>query len=575
MEETQKVLADALEYHKNGEADKAEACYKELIERKVYDKRIFVNLAAIIRSQGNPQDAAKVANDGLRLTDSDSPILLNTLANCLRDLKRYEEAINMYRRAIKGAPDYFDPKFSITVCLWEAGYKTLSDLALRSMVAHYGFDNKLLINHLIVREVEKATDENRYINSKLGEILEKIDRDREEMDNQALPHHWFTLSQICLSNNKLGESIKYFHKAKYQLQKTHEVSSSSHYKEKADLLNTVSSWNFGCQLIRHGEFELGWKLYDYGLRTPADGKQRWQRSLYKPFSFTKIKLWKGEGLKNKRLLLLGEQGIGDSMMFITLIPVLQKEGAKITLVVPDRLKEIYKRSFTTIQVITDDECRKKAPKPEAFDYQCPLGSIVQHRFSKLEDFKNKSFKLKADKNKVFELRKKYLKGSDYKLIGISWQGGGTKERINSKSIKLKELLLELKKYKIKIVSLQYGDDAEAVKEHAEKLNVDFVDDESIQATKNMNAWLNQVDSCDGIISIANTTIHGAGGLKKPTLCLLGNKSDWRWLADREQKNSYWYPDVEIAWQDELTSKWDSALGLIGPWLKKNKLIETA
>ena len=87
MEETQKVLADALEYHKNGEADKAEACYKELIERKVYDKRIFVNLAAIIRSQGNPQDAAKVANDGLRLTDSDSPILLNTLANCLRDLK--------------------------------------------------------------------------------------------------------------------------------------------------------------------------------------------------------------------------------------------------------------------------------------------------------------------------------------------------------------------------------------------------------------------------------------------------------------------------------------------------------
>ena len=74
-----------------------------------------------------------------------------------------------------------------------------------------------------------------------------------------------------------------------------------------------------------------------------------------------------------------------------------------------------------------------------------------------------------------------------------------------------------------------------MKEHAEKLNVDFVDDESIQATKNMNAWLNQVDSCDGIISIANTTIHGAGGLKKPTLCLLGNKSDWRWLADREQK----------------------------------------
>ena len=62
------------------------------------------------------------------------------------------------------------------------------------------------------------------------------------------------------------------------------------------------------------------------------------------------------------------------------------------------------------------------------------------------------------------------------------------------------------------------------------------------------------------------------GLKKPTLCLLSNKSDWRWLVDRKQKNSYWYPDVEIAWQDETSSAWNSALEDIGPWLGRNKLI---
>ena len=477
MEKTQTVLADALEYHKKGETDKAETCYRELIERKIYDKRIFVNLAAIVRAQGNPEDAAKIANDGLRLTDSDSPILLNTLANCLRDLKRYEEAINMYRRAIKRAPGYFDPKFSVTVCLWEAGYNTLSDLALRSMIAHYGFENKLLINHLIVREVEKASKENRSINRKLGDILENIDKNRESMENEALPHHWFTLSQICLSNEKIEESIKYFHKATEKLKETYKISNSDHYKEKADLLNTVSSWNFSCQLIRHGEFELGWRLFEYGLRTPADGKQRWQRSLYKPFSFSKLKLWRGENLRGKKLLLLGEQGIGDSMMFLTLIPVLQQEGAILTMIIPQRLKEIYARSCETIKVIGDDECRKEPPNAEQFDYQCPLGSIVQHRFKNLEDFKKKSFQLKADKRKVNTLRKKYLKDSKKKIIGISWQGGGTKERINSKSITLKHLLSELKKYDVKIVSL-YGDDAKAVREH-EKMKVDFIDDESI------------------------------------------------------------------------------------------------
>ena len=66
MEKTQTVLADALEYHKNGEIDKAETCYRELIERKIYDKRIFVNLAAIVRAQGNPEDAAKIAKAALK-----------------------------------------------------------------------------------------------------------------------------------------------------------------------------------------------------------------------------------------------------------------------------------------------------------------------------------------------------------------------------------------------------------------------------------------------------------------------------------------------------------------------------
>ena len=48
----------------------------------------------------------------------------------------------------------------------------------------------------------------------------------------------------------------------------------------------------------------------------------------------------------------------------------------------------------------------------------------------------------------------------------------------------------------------------------------------MQATNDMDNWLDQVNACDGVVSIANTTIHGAGGLNIPTLCLLGSSSDW-------------------------------------------------
>ena len=122
------------------------------------------------------------------------------------------------------------------------------------------------------------------------------------------------------------------------------------------------------------------------------------------------------------------------------------------------------------------------------------------------------------------------------------------------------------------MSLQYGDDEAVVKRHAKHHNIDFIDDPDIQATKDMDYWLDQVDACDAVISIANTTIHGAGGLRKPTLCMLGHKADWRWLKDKNQRFSYWYPTVQIAWQEE-TNSWNDAFEQIEPWLLQNNLLD--
>ena len=271
-------------------------------------------------------------------------------------------------------------------------------------------------------------------------------------------------------------------------------------------------------------------------------------------------MWRGEILKGKNILLLGEQGIGDSMMFITLIPKLISEGASISILVPVRLAEIYKRSLPNCEVYSDEEFRKEAPAAEKFDYQCPLGSVPRYRYKELSDFEDRNFALKSDENKTKELKRKYLQDNSQKnkIIGISWQGGGTKDRINDKSAPLNKILEKLKPFNFTVVSLQYGNDAEIVKKHASAYNMEFIDDEEIQATKDMNSWLNQVDACDAVISIANTTIHGAGGLRKPTLCLLGIKADWRWLKARSSRKSYWYPTVDVEWQEEDRS-WDAAL----------------
>ena len=82
----------------------------------------------------------------------------------------------------------------------------------------------------------------------------------------------------------------------------------------------------------------------------------------------------------------------------------------------------------------------------------------------------------------------------------------------------------------------------------------------------MESWLNQVAACDAVLSVANTTVHGSGGLDIPTMCLLSWRSDWRWFEDSDVKRSYWYPSVGIA-RASKTQRWVPALSAARHWLK--------
>ena len=80
------AISEAMQHHQKGDLEKAEASYRELVSNKCTDKRVYVNLAAILRQKNNPKEAAFYANEGLAKADKNSPILFNTLANALRDL---------------------------------------------------------------------------------------------------------------------------------------------------------------------------------------------------------------------------------------------------------------------------------------------------------------------------------------------------------------------------------------------------------------------------------------------------------------------------------------------------------
>ena len=63
----------------------------------------------------------------------------------------------------------------------------------------------------------------------------------------------------------------------------------------------------------------------------------------------KAPLWNGEPLDGKRILIVGEQGLGDEFMFANILPDLQRRGRRnrqsSQIAVDPRLVPLFQRSF--------------------------------------------------------------------------------------------------------------------------------------------------------------------------------------------------------------------------------------
>ena len=170
--ELSSTLQMAMDHHVKGEKDLAINAYKKFLEEGGKDKRVYCNLAALLRGEGNAEEAVKIVNIGLQEMGSTSPILLNTLGNCLRDLNKNCEAIAAYRKSIKGCRGYFDPQISIIGILHDMGFKKISDLCLMRLFCFYGVNKKQILHQIISREVENASKENRNIHRDLDVIID-------------------------------------------------------------------------------------------------------------------------------------------------------------------------------------------------------------------------------------------------------------------------------------------------------------------------------------------------------------------------------------------------------------------
>jgi hypothetical protein len=183
-------------------------------------------------------------------------------------------------------------------------------------------------------------------------------------------------------------------------------------------------------------------------------------------------MWKGEDLEGKRILVVGEQGLGDEFMFANILPDLAAavgETGKLEIAVDPRLIPLFQRSFPKAEVgryedrtLIDKDGNKSLrfipfsiDKGEP-DFWAPMGTPLHIFRRSLSDFPHKAF-LVPDPERVADYAAQLAALGDGVKVGICWRS----MMLGAKRAKYFSALDAwgpiLKTRGVTFVNLQYGD----------------------------------------------------------------------------------------------------------------------
>lgn len=307
-------------------------------------------------------------------------------------------------------------------------------------------------------------------------------------------------------------------------------------------LNPDCAYNFSLYCLMTGRFAEGWDLSRSRWHAAAtQDKSRYSQKL--ALDTPEFELSNPEG----PVLIWAEQGLGDEIMFLSILPdLLDQAAVKLMVQVDIRMLPIWKRSFPTVEFLE----RQELPKYSSYRSQLPAGDLpILFRRSKDDFLAAGGAYLRADHARYQKLSM-FVQSYRKPVIGIGWysRNGSTRR------IPLIDLIKVLSQFDFILINLQYGDTTQEVAAVEDELGTQVFLDTGINCESDLDGLAALMKSCDLVISIANATVHLAGALGVKTWGLLPFFPGWRWFSDSD--TSLWYRSVKLIHQKRL-SDWSS------------------
>ena len=489
---------------------KCEMLLKKIIKIDNNHFKAYRALGDVYFNLNNLEQASKFLKLAKQLVSND-PILLNTLGAVEMKKGNYGISEKYFLKSIQNKKDNRSAFNNIAALYQKTGQVNKSLEIFNALLLKFPNDQNLLNN--------------------IGNVL--IDLNRYE---DAIKH----LQNAIKINSSQSTFFSNLGRALFFLEK---------YKDAEKMLNKSLDLN-----PKNYEAHL---IFFYLLIIKKDLKNAWKhfeaRLNVKNYFIPKNLNLLGN-IKNKKILVLREAGLGDEILYSSMYSELIKKNNKIVIECDHRLKNIFKRSFNYDNFISKSLTLRNNSSLDKFDLSIYAGSLSGIFRKDLSDFDYNNY-LKPNLKYVEYYKRKLRKINQLPKIGFSW----ISTRLDlgkDKSIELEELLPIFKRKNLSFVNLQYGDFAKTIDDFNKKHKLSIIDIPELDKFNNIEGLLALISGLNLVLTVSNTTAHLAGSIGKKTLMLApDNRAQlfyWMFSTDKTP----WYPSIQIF---KKNIYWDKAL----------------
>jgi tetratricopeptide (TPR) repeat protein len=543
------ALASAIQFHQAGNVAAAESIYNDILLHHPRQPDALHLLGTIALQHGEFAYAETLLVQAVDINKKVAMYHVN-LAHALKGQDQLDRAARHYALALRLKPNFAEAHQYLGNLLLQQGDENEGIKHLKSAVALSG---SAIAHYNLGTGYLKAGDPS----AAAGHLKKAL-----QLDAHLTPAH-LNLGEVLTQLGNHDGALQHFEKVledkpdsveaqigigNVHSQDNHIEQAITHFQQAIATQpdHPTAHMNLAHCYLKLGNLKEGWQEYEWRLKAARS-------------PVADIPQWDGSPLNGKRLLVMAEQGAGDTIQFARYLPLLREKAACAIIFACHRsLMRLLAPIAGVATILELERMDRTIAADHAIDCRINLMSAPLFFNTEIETIPTRSPYLHADQQLVQHWRQRTSAYNNLK-IGIAWSGNPANGNDCYRSCNPEHFAKLAKLPGITLFSLQKNISKKTGKAIPGVPLVDF--------TRELNDFADTaalIDNLDLVISIDTSIAHLSGALGKPVWTLLHLAADWRYLMNIDSCS--WYASMRL-FRQTSRGNWDSVFEQLIPALQ--------